>query len=131
MVINTQQHARHETDINLIMKRYKKGAQLPNQELIGSLRYGDVSEVPDFLTIRNQMIKAEEAFLSLPGKLRREFGDDPVEFLQFMANPENRARAEELGIMKKKVDPSPDYQKMMVEELQKLNKSKEGAQSST
>ena len=131
MLMPTQQHKRDETNVNFIMKRFKKSGQLPNMESMHSLQYRDVSDVPDFMTMRNQMIKAEESFLTLPAKIRREFDNDPVKFLQFVANPENKARGVELGIFQKEKELPPDYQKMMFEELQKFNKSKESAQGST
>ena len=131
MLMPTQQHKRDETNVNFIMKRFKKSGQLPNMDSMYELQYRDVSNVPDFMTMRNQMIKAEEAFLTIPPTIRRQFDNDPVKFLQFIADPQNKEKGIELGIFKKKEELPPDYQKMMVEELQKLNKSKESAQSST
>lgn len=131
MLMPTQQHKRDETNVNVIMKRFKKSGQLPNMESIQNMQYRDVSDVPDFMTMRNQMIKAEEAFLTIPPTIRRQFDNDPVKFLQFIADPQNKEKGIELGIFKKKEELPPDYQKMMVEELQKLNKSKESAQGST
>lgn len=124
----TQQQFRDECNVNSIMRRYTKTGVLP-ESYNPSSNYKDVSSVPDFMTIKDQMMRAEEAFMNLPVKIRKEFDHDPIQFLQFIANPENKEKAQSLGLLKVPEPEPVDYQKIAAEELQKLNGKKEPAQS--
>lgn len=43
---------------------------------------------------------ANEMFADLPAKIRKRFNNNPVEFLQFTANPENKDEMQRLGMLK-------------------------------
>lgn len=100
----TQQHHKENCDINVIIARAKRGGGIshvnPHQG-----RYMDLTELPDYATALNTVIKANEAFNSLPAKVREEFQNDPKKLIQFLGDPKNIDRAIELGLVNKKPDP--------------------------
>jgi phage internal scaffolding protein len=72
--------------------------------------YADVSEVPDLTQALNIVQQAQQAFDSLPAKIRYEFHNDPSQLLKFISDPQNKERAIELGLIEKKqqeVVPEP------------------------
>lgn len=86
----TRQEFTAECDINEIMKRYP-GGQLPplNYGPDGPM-YLDLTQSPEsLLEAMNTMRDAETAFMSLPAEVRKEFQNDPMEFVSFAADPEN------------------------------------------
>lgn len=96
----TQQHQADETDINLIVKRYQQTGMLPQGRL--QPLYGDF-ETLDFHTAQNKIRAAQEAFAAIPAEIRARFNNDPGQFIEFAANPEN---ADELVKLKLR-DPPP------------------------
>lgn len=78
-----------ECDINRIMDRYKKTGQLP--DLISrEPRYGDFSEVPDYLGALEVVRKAQEQFMALPAKVRSRFDNDPAKMLEFVEGADEK-----------------------------------------
>lgn len=92
----TRQEFAQECDINVIMRRYAKSGVLPGTQR--PLKYGDFSEVPDFMTAMNVINEAAAAFAALPALVRRRFDNDPGEFIQFVQNPENLEECRRLGL---------------------------------
>lgn len=75
--LRTQQQFKNECDINRIVENAKKG--IPPRFLArGEPHYGDFSRVPDLTEAYNITQRANEAFLSLPSKLRLELDNDPA-----------------------------------------------------
>lgn len=97
----TRQSFKDEVDINAIIKRYETTGMLPtpNQR---TPQYGDYSNPIDFQSAQNIIIRGQEQFDSLPSKVRRQFNDNPVDFLAFATNPENLDAMVEMGLL----DPS-------------------------
>lgn len=94
----THQSFKDESDINTIVRRFGVTGQLPQ---VTAPRYGDFSEVVDFRTAMDVVVAAEREFMKLPGSLRKRFGNDPQQLLEFVGNDKNRAEAEFLGIIPK------------------------------
>jgi len=95
----TKQSFAAECDINNILKQYKKTGMIQHiNAQAQSGRYMDLPDESDFQTALNTVMEAEAAFASLPSKLRQRFGNDPAEFLEWMADPANQAEAIELGL---------------------------------
>lgn len=66
-------------------------------------RFGDFSEMPnDSLELATRIKDIESDFMSLPSSMRSKFGNSPLAFVNFIADPRNRSKAEELGILPKK-----------------------------
>jgi len=91
-----QQYARGETDINAIVKRFNLTGELPAGLAVP--QYGDFSEVVDYHTALNMVIKADHAFMALPADVRNRFNNDAGLFVDFVSNPANQAEAEKLGL---------------------------------
>jgi len=94
-----QQHFKEECDINTILQRFSITGILPEAPL--SPRYGDFSGISDYHTALNRVIAAQDEFESLPAQIRARFQNDPAQLIEFLSNENNRAEAEELGLVEK------------------------------
>lgn len=92
-----QQHAREETDINTIVRRFGLTGELPNNVRVP--RYGDFTAVSDYQTAMNMVMEANQAFMQLPADVRSRFNNDPGALVDFMSDDSNRAEAEKLGLV--------------------------------
>ena len=105
----TKQSFVAECDINTILKQYSATGQLKHIRANAALhRYEDLPDDLDFQTALNIVKDGETAFASLPSKVRDRFGNDPANFLEFMANPENSQEAVKLGLATAKPTPAPE-----------------------
>lgn len=48
----------------------------------------------------NQIVQAQDMFMSLPSKIRNRFGNDPSQFLDFVSDPLNKDEMRSLGLLK-------------------------------
>lgn len=91
------------------MARAKKGHLVPGRSAPGF--YGDFTGVEDYHTNLERIRKADESFMTLPAKIRKEFDNDPGKLLAFLSDESNREKAIELGILEKPapvtVEPEP------------------------
>lgn len=78
-----QQHQASEANINTIMARWSATGELPHQTG-REPRYGDFSNAQDYLSACNAVNAAEQAFNSLPAKIRSRFANDPSRLLEFV-----------------------------------------------
>lgn len=99
----TDQSFAEEVDINTIVRRFGLTGQLP--ENVSVPQSGDFTAVTDFQSALNVVRAAEESFMEMPADVRSEFANDPGRFLEFVNNPANRERAEQLGIVNKREAP--------------------------
>lgn len=95
----TKQSEAAACDVNLIMKRYEKSGLLPVSAFLGT--YEDVSSGVSYQEARNQVIRADQAFMSLPAHVRTRFMNDPGLFLEAVSDPARTAELQELGILPK------------------------------
>jgi phage internal scaffolding protein len=93
-----QQHHKDECDINVILERFGKTGQLPVNAISGT--YGDFSGVHDYHTALNTLIAAESEFDGLPANIRKQFGNEPANLIEFLNDPKNKDQAIELGLVK-------------------------------
>lgn len=103
--VRTKSSMAEACDINRIMKRYHY-KDIARIEAQNPGIYGDFSAVPDFMEANEIIIRANSQFEALPAKLRQRFGNDPAQFLAFVADPANKDEAKFLGLLKK--DDSPE-----------------------
>ena len=92
----TKQSMSKETDINLIMAKYKKTGTvnfLNAQEAV----YDEMLDV-DFHQAMNLITEANNMFAEMPAHLRKEFKNDPGVFLEAVHNPENAQKLFDLGL---------------------------------
>lgn len=95
-----QQQFKDECDINTIVNRYKVTGALPNAHDPNTAMYGDFTALPaDYLEAQELIMKAGESFAELPSALRKRFDNDPINLLQFLADPANLPESIELGLI--------------------------------
>ncbi len=102
-----KQSFREESDVNVIMARWRKTGILPTGTAKQPM-YGDFSNAVDYQTARQAVDEAETSFMALPAKIRTRFENDPYKLLEFMENPENAAEAIELGVIADPSKPEPE-----------------------
>lgn len=100
----TKQSFKEECDINTIMARYQSTGEMPNLG-VRAPQYLDATGM-DFQSMQNQVLEAQALFMELPSKLRTRFGNDPGQFLSYVADPQNRAEMRELGLLNREVLPA-------------------------
>jgi phage internal scaffolding protein len=100
-----QQHFKDECDINNILRQFNITGLLPEAPL--SPRYGDFTGIGDYHTALNQVIAAEDEFMSLPATIRARFGNDPALLIEFLDQPENVDEAVKLGLIDNKPAEMP------------------------
>lgn len=94
-----------ECNINNIMERYAKYAVIDHVNRFEG-NYGDFTGAPgDYQEAMAMVGKAQDMFLSLPSKIRRQFGNDPGAFLDFASNPENIDELRKMGLAKYPTPP--------------------------
>jgi len=91
-----QQQFKDDCDINKIMDRFEKNNALDHvsrhQPQYGFTTPNTYHESLNIITMADSM------FNDLPAKIRDEFANNPQAFLQFVQDPKNADRANELGI---------------------------------
>jgi phage internal scaffolding protein len=92
-----QQHAKDETDINTIVRRFGLTGELPSNVRVP--QYGDFTHTTDYHTAMNAVLAANEAFMQLPADVRTRFNNDPGALVDFVSDDNNRAEAEKLGLV--------------------------------
>jgi len=97
-----QQHFKDECDINNILRQFNITGLLPEAAI--SPQYGDFTGVVDYHTALNQVIAAEDEFMSLPATLRARFENDPAQLIEFLDKPENKDEAIKLGLVNPSVE---------------------------
>lgn len=109
----TRQEFADECDVNALMARYDKVGVWPLPPVDKAPMYLDLTEVPDnLLDVMNMMVDAEAAFMSLPAVVRRDFENDPMQFVAFASDPQNLEKMREYGLAP---PPAEAPKPMMVE----------------
>lgn len=101
-----QQHFKDECDINTIVKRFGLTGKLP--ETFKAPMVGDFADVVDFQTAMNAVVDAKDAFMQMPADLRKRFGHDPQQLIEFLENKGNLEEARKLGLVPKPVERTRD-----------------------
>ncbi|AXL15409.1 internal scaffolding protein [Microviridae sp.] len=102
----THQEFKDSTDINILVKQWRKGRPLPIENRQGT--YGDFSTGDDFHSALERVIQAEENFAELPAKVRDACRNDPGLFLDMMSDPESREALNDLGLKPKPSKAAPN-----------------------
>lgn len=95
----TKQSFKDECDINNIIKAFSVTGQV--QHINARASQGTYADLPgeiDFQQSLNTIKEAQNAFASLPSKVRDRFGNDPAQFLAFMSDPANQDEMIKLGL---------------------------------
>lgn len=95
----TEQSHRETANINSIIAKAQRTGLFPQRT--DRPKYGDFSGSLDFHEARSRIAQAEQDFELLPADLRKRFGNDCGEMLDWLSDPENRAEAVEIGLLPK------------------------------
>lgn len=94
----THQSFKDECDINRILAGYERTGVIthlnPNPP-----RFADVADATSYHDAMNTLRSAEEAFMSLPARVRKHFSNDPAELLAALEDPSRVEELQELGIL--------------------------------
>jgi len=121
----TKQEFIRECDVNNVIKAYKTHGMLTHVNAKAAQgAYQDLPDSVDFQESLHIIMVAENAFMTLPAKVRDRFGQDPAEFLAFLNDPENADEARRLGILKPQEAPPPPTKVEIVNQEQKPDDQK-------
>jgi phage internal scaffolding protein len=93
----TEQSHKAEVDINNIVKRAGNMELIAKVNALQNFVYDDVTG-NDFQESMNAILRAKEAFTSVPSGIRRQFDNDPAKFMDFVHNPDNADKLVEMGL---------------------------------
>lgn len=102
----TKQQYKDSSDINKINDQARKSGLVTNLNRHPAF-FADVTGIPNYEDSLNLVVEANESFMMLDPRVRERFDNDPGKLLGFLSNPKNRAEAELLGIVEKKIEPTP------------------------
>jgi phage internal scaffolding protein len=94
----TRQSEADACDINRIVAQFGRGAELTHVNPAEPV-YADVSDMPSIAEAFAVVQSGQAAFQALDSKIRKRFDNNPVLFLEFLANPSNRGEAIDLGLV--------------------------------
>lgn len=104
----TKQSFVEQCDINNILKQFKLTGVVSH--ISSNASQGAYMDLPDDLDYQASMttiMQGNEAFASLPSKIRTRFENDPAQFLAFMADPANADEIVSLGLATKRAIDAP------------------------
>lgn len=93
----THQSMAPECDINRIMAKWQKTGVIEHANTYQG-QYGDFAETPTYQEAMNVVIESQEMFMTLPSSVRRQFDNDPGQFLAFAVDPQNGEKMIEMGL---------------------------------
>lgn len=94
----TEQSHQDECDINLILADYYRTGLMKHAKQ-NEGRYDDVSSI-DYEKAMITVANVKSLFEGLPAELRKDFGNEPAKFLDFVQNPDNGEKLQKMGILK-------------------------------
>lgn len=99
-----QQQYKDSTDVNTIMKRYEQTGEITHLAAAQG-RYAELGEPQDLMDAKMRVIRAEQAFMTLPAELRAKCNHDPSQFLKMLEDGSNDEQLIKLGVKKPKPVP--------------------------
>jgi hypothetical protein len=127
----TEQAHKNECDMNVILRDYQRTGFIKHaKEHEG--RYDDVSAV-DFQQAMITVANVKSMFEELPANFRKEFENNPSNFLAFAQDPNNGPMMQEMGIIRGNdgFDVSGATVKTPTEASMALKAAQEAAQAAT
>lgn len=80
----TQQSAFDETDTYSIIEKYRILGAIPNQRDPRQALYGDFTNVNNMRDTLDSFTRLQQSFEDLPSALRRKYGDDPLQYADYL-----------------------------------------------
>lgn len=125
-----QQQFAEECDANFIMKKYSQTGEITHLARNQGV-YADVSEIGDYQSALDTVMRAQDAFETVPAQLREKLQNDPQKFLEFIQNPENRDEMIKYGIIEaKRPEITLDDIKNEIKSIKKTTSKSEPDQAS-
>lgn len=121
----TQQSAKDECDINLIVEAAKRGA-MPTHLTSRIPFFGSNIGVPSLREALTIVDEANLAFASLDAHIRDRFQNDPVKLVEFVNDSKNRDEAIKLGLLQAPQEPDVPVVKPKASSDSKSTKAKPG-----
>lgn len=94
----TEQAHKAEVDINNIVKRHGVDLIAKTQQLQSAEYVWDDIQGNDFQEAMLKVTKAQQNFDAMPSKVRKQFNNNPAEFMDFVQNPQNAEKLVEMGL---------------------------------
>ncbi len=95
-----KQSFKEECDINNIMRKFKESGVIEHLNTHHG-DYGNFIGFDDYQTSLNKIHEAQDAFMTLPVTVRKQFDNSPQLFLAFAQNPDNLEKMQEMGLAPK------------------------------
>lgn len=102
----TRQEFKKDSDINVIIKKFQTTGTIKFRDENEAM-YGDIPAM-DFQQAMNTVRTATEMFEAMPAELRKRFGHDPYNFLEFIQDPKNVDEARLLKLIPAERLPDPE-----------------------
>lgn len=102
----TNQADKKACDINNILKKAERTGVIEHLNAHAG-QYGDFTTAEDYKASLDQILNAQDMFMSLPSNIRKKFDNDPAEFLAFVDDPANQEEMVSLGLAEP-LPTSPD-----------------------
>jgi len=96
----TMQSFGPDCDVNRIMARYQVTGAIEHFAK-NQPQYGDIPAM-DFREAMTAITTANSLFAELPSEIRKQFDNDPSEFLEFVQDPANEAEMIAMGLREAK-----------------------------
>lgn len=103
----TQKQFRDQVNVNSIMAKYRKTGLLDHVRKTPGV-YADLTNLPDYSTAMNTIIRAQETFQTVPATIRQRFDNDPAKFIAFLDDDKNYDEAVKLGLIIPKESLPPE-----------------------
>jgi len=94
----TEQAHKDTCDVNKIVRKYDKTGLIDHVGRVEAA-YGDVTGV-DFKDMQDRISGIKQKFEAMPNVIRKRFANDPIAYLDFMSDANNRDEAVRLGLIR-------------------------------
>lgn len=96
----TKQQFKAECDINNILKQFSKTGIIDHINRSSAV-WADLPPQMDYQESLRLVLEADEAFSTLPSRVRDRYGNDPSRFLSALSDASERDFLTEVGVFKK------------------------------
>lgn len=115
----TRQEFAEECDINTLMKKYEGHGTGPGNLMFHgdpSMWYADFTTLPaNLMEYHEYMDAAQASFMRLNANVRKQFENDPVQFVEFASDPANVKQMREWGLAEPEPSPKEPLEVRVVE----------------
>lgn len=113
----TKSEFKQECDVNRVLGKWRQHGFIEHVTKAQAV-YGDFTNVGDYMSAMLRVQAAQEAFATLPARVRDHVDNDPAKFIDWALNPENRDELEQFGLLE--APPRPDLQTQVAAMLAKM-----------